>query len=208
MEVFQGYGKEAIKEMGVSPDGYVQMAIQLAYRKMHGVNRPTYETITTRQFQFGRTETCRVMSEASTRWCESMCERHEEYSDKDRLGLFHKAIGGQLEYTAAARNGKGVDRHLFGLKKCVQEGEEMPAVFDDEAYSYSCKWFISSSQISSEYFNGYGWSQVVDEGFGIAYMIKDNILSFNIASKKRGSDRMRVCIKEALDDMKNMLSET
>ena len=33
---FFGYGKDGIKKMGFSPDAFVQMAIQLAYFKMHG----------------------------------------------------------------------------------------------------------------------------------------------------------------------------
>ncbi len=31
---FEGYGKNLIKKLGVSPDAYAQMAIQLAYFKM------------------------------------------------------------------------------------------------------------------------------------------------------------------------------
>jgi carnitine O-acetyltransferase len=94
--------------------------------------------------------------------------------DKTRVDLFRKAIDSHLEYISAASDGKGVDRHLFGLKKLVAPGEELPALFKDPAYAYSSSWFLSTSQLSSEYFNGYGWSQVIDAGFGIAYMINEN----------------------------------
>ena len=67
-----------------------------------------------------------------------------------------------------------MDRHLFGLKKCFKAGEEVPEIYKDPAYGFSSHWSISSSQLSSEYFNGYGWSQVVDDGWGIAYMINEN----------------------------------
>lgn len=63
----------------------------------------------------------------------------------------------------------------------------MPALYKDPAFSYSSTWFISSSQLSSEYFNGYGWSQVVDDGWGIAYMINENSIQFNVCSKGLGS---------------------
>jgi carnitine O-acetyltransferase len=46
--VFEGYGKGLIKTFGVSPDSYVQMAMQLAYFKMNGVSHATYETSGTR----------------------------------------------------------------------------------------------------------------------------------------------------------------
>lgn len=172
VQAFQGYGKGLIKKFKCSPDAYVQMIIQLAYHKMYGKNRPTYESAATRRFQQGRTETCRTVSDASVAWCGAMADA--EVADKTKVELFHKAIAGHLEYISAASDGKGVDRHLFGLKKLLGLGEEVPAIFKDPAYSYSSSWYLSTSQLSSEYFNGYGWSQVIDQGFGIAYMINEN----------------------------------
>jgi carnitine O-acetyltransferase len=80
--------------------------------------------------------------------------------------LFREALHAHVKYINDACEGRGVDRHLLGLKKCLKEGEELPALYRDPAYAYSSKWFISTSQLSSEYFNGYGWSQVVDDGWG------------------------------------------
>jgi len=59
--------------------------------------------------------------------------------------------------------------------------------------------------LSSEYFNGYGWSQVVDQGWGIAYMINENSIQFNIVSKKLGSERMSFYLGEAASDIRDML---
>jgi carnitine O-acetyltransferase len=71
---FLGYGKGMIKKFKCSPDAYVQMIIQLAYFKMYGKNRPTYESAATRKYQLGRTETCRSVSEASVAWCKAMSD--------------------------------------------------------------------------------------------------------------------------------------
>jgi carnitine O-acetyltransferase len=172
VQAYQGYGKGLIKKFKCSPDAYVQMVIQLAYHKMYGKNRPTYESAATRRFQQGRTETCRTVSDASVAFCDAMA--NPESDANTRAGLFRKAVDSHIEYITAASDGKGVDRHLFGLKKLLQPNEDVPAIFKDPAYSYSGTWYISSSQLSSEYFNGYGWSQVIDDGFGIAYMINEN----------------------------------
>ena len=94
--------------------------------------------------------------------------------DKARIDLFRKAVTSHVEYITAASDGKGVDRHLFGLKKLLEPGQEVPAIYKDPAYGYSSSWYLSTSQLSSEFFNGYGWSQVIDAGFGIAYMINEN----------------------------------
>lgn len=172
VQAFQGYGKGLIKKFKCSPDAYVQMIIQLAYHKMYGVNRPTYESAATRRFQEGRTETCRSVSDESVAFCNAMAD--PEVSPERCVKALREAIDAHVQYITDASDGKGVDRHLFGLKKCLKEGEELPALYKDRAYGYSSTWYLSTSQLSSEYFNGYGWSQVVDEGFGIAYMINEN----------------------------------
>jgi carnitine O-acetyltransferase len=172
VQAYQGYGKGLIKKFKCSPDAYVQMIIQLAYHKMYGKNRPTYESAATRRFQQGRTETCRSVSDASVAWCTSMADPAAD--DKTKVDLFRKATNSHVEYITAASDGKGVDRHLFGLKKLLEPGQELPAIYKDPAYTYSSSWYLSTSQLSSEFFNGYGWSQVIDAGFGIAYMINEN----------------------------------
>ncbi|TAQ85566.1 hypothetical protein B7494_g6115 [Chlorociboria aeruginascens] len=206
VQAYQGYGKGLIKKFKCSPDAYVQMVIQLAYFKMYGKNRPTYESAATRRFQQGRTETCRSVSDDSVAFCNAMADSNIE--PQETVALFRKAINAHVEYITAASDGKGVDRHLFGLKKLLNPGEELPALYKDPAYSYSSSWFISSSQLSSEYFNGYGWSQVIDDGWGIAYMINENSLQFNVVSKGLGSERMSFYLNEAAGDIRDLLLPT
>ncbi|KAI1298914.1 acyltransferase ChoActase/COT/CPT [Xylaria venustula] len=206
VQAYQGYGKGLIKKFKCSPDAYVQMIIQLAYYKMYGKNRPTYESAATRRFQLGRTETCRTVSDDSVAFCNAMAA--PDVSDEDRISLFRKAIASHIEYISAASDGKGVDRHLFGLKKLLEPGEEVPAIYKDPAYGYSSSWFLSTSQLSSEFFNGYGWSQVIDAGFGIAYMINENSLNFNIVSKGLGSQKMSYYVNEAAGDIRDLLLPT
>lgn len=172
VQAYQGYGKGMIKKFKCSPDAFVQMVIQLAYHKMYGINRPTYESAATRRFQQGRTETCRTVSDESVAFCNAMAD--PEVSPEQCVKAFRSALDAHVKYISDASDGKGVDRHLFGLKKCLTEGEEVPEIYKDRAYGYSSTWRISSSQLSSEFFNGYGWSQVVDDGWGIAYMINEN----------------------------------
>ncbi|SPO02621.1 probable carnitine O-acetyltransferase precursor [Cephalotrichum gorgonifer] len=206
VQAYQAYGKGLIKKFRCSPDAYVQMVIQLAYHKMYGKNRPTYESAATRRFQLGRTETCRTVSEASVAWCNAMADPATD--DQTKVKLFRDAINSHLEYISAASDGKGVDRHLFGLKKLLEPGEDVPAIYKDPAYTYSSTWYLSTSQLSSEFFNGYGWSQVTDGGFGIAYMINENSLNFNIVSKGLASERMSFYLNEAANDMRDLLVPT
>ncbi|KAJ9164690.1 Acyltransferase ChoActase/COT/CPT [Coniochaeta hoffmannii] len=206
IQAYQGYGKGLIKKFRCSPDAYVQMIIQMAYYKMYGKNRPTYESAATRRFQLGRTETCRSVSSASVAWCNAMND--PSVDDKTRVELLRKAVHDHVEYITAASDGKGVDRHLFGLKKLLEPGQEVPALYKDPAYAYSSSWYLSTSQLSSEYFNGYGWSQVIDAGFGIAYMINENSINFNIVSKGLGSSKMSYYLNEAASEMRDLMMPT
>lgn len=128
-----------------------------------------------------------------------------EVGTKTCIDLLRKAIGAHVKYITEASDGRGVDRHLFGLKNLVPAGQELPSIYKDPAYSYSCSWFLSTSQLSSDHFNGYGWSQVIDGGFGIAYMINESNLQFNIVSKKLGADKMHFYLTDAANDMREMM---
>ncbi|KAJ5342610.1 hypothetical protein N7541_011734 [Penicillium brevicompactum] len=179
VQAYQGYGKGLIKKFKCSPDAFVQMTIQLAYFKMYGKNRPTYESASTRK---------------------TTPPPREEV-----VKLFRAALAQHTKYTQEASSGHGVDRHLFGLKKLLQPGEQLPEIYQDPAFAYSSSWYLSTSQLSSEFFNGYGWSQVIDDGFGIAYMINENSLNFNIVCKRLGAERMSHYLNEAASELRDLL---
>lgn len=50
------------------------MAMQLAWYRMHGKFTATYETVLTRMFKHGRTETLRTLSQESREWVLSMVD--------------------------------------------------------------------------------------------------------------------------------------
>ncbi|TPX60759.1 hypothetical protein SpCBS45565_g07413 [Spizellomyces sp. 'palustris'] len=203
VQAFFDYGKDIIKKFKMSPDAYVQMAIQLAYYKMHGVSRPTYESAQTRKFAYGRTETCRSVSIESVDWVKAMEDPTVPPLKKAELG--RKAVGSHVKYMNDAVENKGVDRLWLGLKLSLKPGEPVPAFFKDPAFEYSKHWFLSTSQISSEYYDGYGWGEVVPDGFGIAYMVKERSLHLNVASlNEMRADRMHFYLAEALRDMRTV----
>ncbi|KAG1382409.1 hypothetical protein G6F61_002291 [Rhizopus arrhizus] len=210
---YQAYGKDLIKKYKCSPDGYAQMVIQLAYYKMFGTSRPTYESAQTRKYQRGRTETARTVTVDSVAFVKAMEDPHVPTTEK--IAAFRKAMKAQGAYMTDAVNGHGVDRHLFGLKNSLKENEEKPDIFTDPAYAYSSHWYLSTSQLSSEHFDGYGWGQVVNDGFGVAYMVKKHGLQFNVASVKdlevhgtkyvNGTFQFKQCLEDAANDLKELM---
>ncbi|KAJ3328249.1 Carnitine O-acetyltransferase mitochondrial [Blyttiomyces sp. JEL0837] len=219
---FEGYGKNLIKKFQVSPDAFAQMAIQLAYYKMYGVCKPTYESAQTRKYAYGRTETCRSVTVESVAWVKAMEDPSVPLKVKGEMG--RKAIASQTAYMAKAVEGRGVDRHLLGLRLLIKPDEPKPSLFADPAYSQTCHWNLSTSQITSEHYNGYGWGEakfaaicsnnvphsitVVPDGYGVAYMVKENSLHFNLVSLKLQNETFRHYFFEALREMKDAFEVT
>ncbi|KAF9149056.1 Carnitine O-acetyltransferase mitochondrial, partial [Mortierella sp. AD010] len=179
----------------------------LAYYKMHGVSRPTYESAQVRKFQHGRTETCRTVSSESVAWVKAMEDPHTSADEK--TALFKKALSSHVEYMANAVEGKGVDRHLLGLRLSLKSNEPKPSMFAQDIFSRSCHWNLSTSQLSGELFDGYGWGEVVPDGYGIAYMVNENNLSFNVASRKEmRPEHLHHYLKEAATEMRHLFEQT
>ncbi|WFD35970.1 carnitine O-acetyltransferase [Malassezia cuniculi] len=174
---FHGYGKGAIKKFRCSPDAWVQMMIQMAYHKLHGETCATYEAAQTRKFKLGRTETIRSASVESAEFVKSM--EDPSASDEDRYAKFQAAVKQHLSYASAAADGQAIDRHFFGLKNLLREGEERPAIFTDPMFAKSSTWLLSTSQISTEVFDAWGFGEVTPKGYGVAYAIKEDSLTIS-----------------------------
>lgn len=201
---FQGYGKGLIKQFKNSPDAWAQMAIQLAFYKLHGHACATYEAAQTRAFKLGRTETIRSASPESLAFVQAM--QDPSASDEDRISKFQAAAQQHLNYARSAANGQGVDRHFFGLKRLLRSNEEPPALFRDPMFGESGTWILSTSQISSEMFDGWGFGEVTPDGYGVAYAIKENSLTFTIVSRKdkHVPDRLTHYLNRAALEMRDL----
>ncbi|KAI0786838.1 acyltransferase ChoActase/COT/CPT [Abortiporus biennis] len=205
MEVlhYEGYGKEFIKKFKASPDAWAQLVKQLAFHKMFGRPGVCYESAQTRKYQLGRTEVIRSASNESKAWAEAMLNPEE--TDEHRSQLFRKAVTRHLQYAAWAADGQGVDRHLFGLKQMLKDGEPVPGIYQDPAFSRSNHWELSTSQLSSPYVDGWGYGEVVPDGYGLSYSIGDNYIRWTITSLKRRTAELKHYIAEAATETREMM---
>ncbi|KAF9932579.1 Carnitine O-acetyltransferase mitochondrial [Linnemannia zychae] len=202
---FKSYGKGLIKAFKMSPDAYVQMALQLAYYRKHGEFVATYESAATRKYRHGRTETARSCSIESKAFCEAM--DNPDMSLKQRAAACRAAVARHAQYTAWAVDGQAIDRHLLGLRLIRKPEEEVPAMFQDPVFARSCRWRLSTSQISDDCFIAYGWGEVVPDGYGCAYMVKETELYFCVTSLGLGSREFGQHIADALEDMRFTFEE-
>lgn len=87
--VHDHYGKGFMKTCRLSPDAFIQMALQLAYYRNAGRFSLTYEASMTRFFREGRTETVRPCTIESAAWVKAMednqtsvCQRNVFFLDE------------------------------------------------------------------------------------------------------------------------------
>lgn len=79
----QDYGKKQMKSFKISPDACVQMALQLAYYRLHGRLVATYESASLRIFYQGRTETIRSVTNESKQFIQAMDNNEIDVKEKE-----------------------------------------------------------------------------------------------------------------------------
>ncbi|EMD31314.1 hypothetical protein CERSUDRAFT_163178 [Gelatoporia subvermispora B] len=206
---FTDYGTEWIKsEARLSPDAYIQMALQLAWYRTRGDFTATYETALTRLFQHGRTETIRTLSTDSRAFVLAMCD--PVVSNQTRLSLLRRAVQTHTSLTRDAATGRGIDRHLLGLQLMLRRDiGERHALLDDELFGRSQQWKLSTSGLSAgPLFRGTGFGTSYEDGYGINYLAGPDVVKFGIESKYSSpltsTARFEQAIRDALHDMRHI----
>ncbi|XP_049288808.1 carnitine O-palmitoyltransferase 1, liver isoform isoform X1 [Anopheles funestus] len=218
--VHDAYGKGLMKTCRLSPDAFIQMALQLAYYRDAGKFSLTYEASMTRLFREGRTETVRPCTIESAAWVKAMLDK--DVAVEERVRLLNAACERhQLGYQDAMC-GKGIDRHLFCLY-VVSKYLEIDSPFLQEVLSEP--WRLSTSQTPHGQTSkmdlkkhpncisaGGGFGPVADDGYGVSYIVAgEDLIFFHISSKKScgttSSERFAQEICRALADMKHLFEE-
>ncbi|XP_076135945.1 peroxisomal carnitine O-octanoyltransferase [Alosa pseudoharengus] len=174
---FTSFGKAAIKKRKLHPDTFVQLALQLAYYRLHHKVGSCYETATTRRFYHGRTETMRPCTTEAQSWCRIMLDPTASAETK-RTGL-QKAANKHNKLMTEAQNGKGIDRHLLGLSLIAkEEGLPVPELFTDPVFAKSGgggNFTLSTSLVGYTTVLG-AVAPMVHHGYGFFYRIRDDRL--------------------------------
>lgn len=179
--VFQDYGKNFPKSQKMSPDSFLQNAIQLAYYRIHKEPAPHYETGTLRMFHLGRTDTIRTCSEASLEFCKAFDDGN--IPKERKVELLRKAVQAHKGYTNEVIQGKGIDRHLLGLKlAAIKNGMNVPDLHMDMAYTLSTHFRMSTSQVPAHSDSVLVFGPVVPDGYGVCYNPQESQVHFGVSA--------------------------
>lgn len=172
---FTHFGKKLTKKMMLHPDTFVQLALQLAYYRLHGRPGCCYETAMTRFFYHGRTETVRSCTVEAIRWCQSMQDPSASVLERQQKML--QAFEKHNKMMKDCSSGKGFDRHLLGLSLIAkEEGLPVPELFTDPLFSRSGgggNFVLSTSLIGYLRVQGVV-VPMMHSGYGVFYHIRDD----------------------------------
>jgi carnitine O-acetyltransferase len=147
-------------------------------------------------------------------------------TDAGRIhGLLKAAAGAHVAYSREAAAARDVDRHLLALKLLWQERKAAAAAsaasadqdkgrlapgpdpaadfFSDPVYDRTRNWLISTSNLTHEAIDNWGWGEVTPGGLGVAYSTRKDSLRFNVVAEAgTGADAYAACLRGALRDMR------
>ncbi|KAK0157483.1 hypothetical protein PV328_011225 [Microctonus aethiopoides] len=223
-------GQEFIKICNISPDAYIQLALQLTYFRIHGHLVATYESASIRRFALGRVDVIRSASPESLDWVKAMCQGDPEllndvqeegtkrvhftiYSQQRIKELFDLAVKRQTKEISDNINGHGIDNHLMGLKYIAKmTGENLPELFTDQSFTLLHHFALSTSQVTTKNDTIIGYGPVVPDGYGCAYNLRKNGFIFSISAfhsdGRTSAKKFAQVLETSLRDMAKMLKNT
>lgn len=209
---FDKFGKDLIKTFKVSPDAFVQLALQLAQYKLYGRCYSTYEAVMTRKFIHGRIEVMYCVSLESMQFIKNMVSANGD--DKITAKYLVKAAEKHIDRINECKNGKGVDGHLFALLNMYEYFgadigvDALPEIFTDKGYRILTHSTVCTSTSSPKGLKLAGYGPVVDDGFGVRYIKEKEFLTFNITSRNHMEDKLEMFvsyIEESLIEMAKLM---
>ncbi|CEF61980.1 Carnitine O-acetyltransferase [Strongyloides ratti] len=208
---FKEFGKNFPKQVKLSPDSFIQLAFQLTFYRIHKKHPPTYETGTLRKFSEGRTETIRLPTIDTAKFVETFV--NNKTSDDELSKLLIKAIESHKEYSIMAMNGRGIDRHLLGLRLASRElFIPLPNIFKGEAYKKMMHFQVSTSQVPTRHYLSLAFGPSAPDCYGICYNPKEKEIIFTITTfkecKDTSSQQFTEELHKTLCDLRNILLKT
>ncbi|EPY83313.1 carnitine O-acetyltransferase [Camelus ferus] len=206
--VFHHFGKDFPKSEKLSPDAFIQMALQLAYYRIYGHACATYESASLRMFHLGRTDTIRSASMDSLTFVKAVDDPN--VPEHQKVELLRKAVQAHRAYTDRAIRGEAFDRHLLGLKlQAIEDLVSMPDIFMDTSYAIAMHFNLSTSQVPAKTDCVMFFGPVVPDGYGVCYNPRETHINFSMSAYNSCAEtnavRLAHYLEKALLDMRALL---
>ncbi|MFH4982271.1 hypothetical protein AB6A40_008980 [Gnathostoma spinigerum] len=208
---FDEFGRKLIKSLHHSPDGFVQLTMQLAYYRTHKRICTTYESASLRRFEDGRVDNIRAATPEVLAWVKAMDDPHTPVARKK--ALFNSAAAKQALITKEAISGFGIDNHLAALYYIAEDAHQSYPIFEDPLWKELQCFILGTSQVTTDenetdLFFAYG--PMVKNGYGCCYNIQNNRITFltsaNRSQPELNIDEFKKALTTALKDIRVLIT--
>ncbi|CAL8343159.1 unnamed protein product [Lota lota] len=206
--VFSHFGQNVPKQHKLSPDAFVQLALQLAYFRMYNMCCSTYESASLRMFKYGRTDAIRSTTLESSTFVQAMDDPTKQNTEK--IALLRQAVQTHRQMTKDAIHGQAIDRHLLGLRlQGIEDLTSMPEIFMDTSYAVAQHFNLSTSQVGSRTDCVMCFGPAVPDGYGVCYNPMEEhvnlaVTAFNSCEETHAA-KYSTAVEKALLDMRDLL---
>ena len=213
---FPGFGSDRAKQLGLSPDAFVQMAYQLAHRRTKGLTGATYESIATRQYRHGRTEAMRVVTPEILRFVAAMDD--PAVDSASRATALRAAGDKHVARARECQRGEAPEQHLWELLLIQQrQGEELGvgateplALYDSPGWLTMRDDYLSTSSAPSVNIQHFGFGATSSRCIGIAYVLLPDRLNIYLSTPRAVAEEMYTFgdeLRRAITEMQELLAE-
>uniref|UniRef100_A0A3Q3BSI2 Carnitine O-acetyltransferase a n=1 Tax=Haplochromis burtoni TaxID=8153 RepID=A0A3Q3BSI2_HAPBU len=208
--VFDHFGKNYLKAHNMSPDAFIQMAIQLAYYRMNKQVCASYEAVSQRMFRRGRVSLLLSTTSVSAAFVKAFDDPQKQNTEK--IDLLEKAIKTHKENIKAVIGGHDIVAHIIALRlQAVENKLPMPDIFRDISYKKILNYQFAASQVTSN--TGSVGVHQVDEnsGYSLCYSVHNSHFIIEMATsnthKRLNTRHLIQNMKDALLDMRALLEQ-
>ncbi|XP_053196486.1 carnitine O-acetyltransferase-like [Scomber japonicus] len=211
IQVFDHFGKDVPKAYKLSPDAFIQMAMQLGYYRMYQRCGTVFEANSMRMFRGGRIDGICATSSASAAFVKGFDDPTKQVTEK--MDLLGKSIKAHNALTKMAMSGHSIDGHMMTLKDlAVEENITIPEIFKDTSFDKAFDYNVFTSQVTLE--NEFLPVTNLDDpnGYCVCYSVKSNYIGFVVTAinscKETSATQLIQSIENALLDMRTLLEQS
>lgn len=205
---FKRFGKALPKAHKLSPNSFIQVALQLSYYRVHEEVCPTCDIASQRMFRGGRTEFIRSPTNQSLKFILAFDD--PSVSREAKLQLLREAVDTHTALTGRVLNGLGIDRHLLALKlQAINEGMSIPKIFMDTAYGLATHWKLRTGQIPANTDSVMCFGPLVPDGYAVCYNPQADHVHFSITAfnccEETNAEMLARTLQDTLCELQDML---
>ncbi|KAK2919665.1 hypothetical protein Q8A73_001869 [Channa argus] len=213
--LFDHFGKNTIKGHRMSPNAFVQMAIQLAYYRVYKKCCSMMEPASMRVFRLGRIAMIPSNSIASVAFVKAFDDPKKQNLEK--VELLEKALEEHRKRTEMVMRGQAIGVHFLGLLSQALEAQiPMPDIFTDTSFSKAFDFYeMTTSQLTTK--TQCLTCACIDQPgvHDVNYSIMDNHIDVRVSfldaldtCKGKDPTPLSQALEDALLDMMDLLEKT